>query len=322
MGKTAIIILNYNNPADTINCIDSVERFNTAPVKYVIVDNGSTAPGVVSDIDNFLCGRFGENYRCLSEGDPVPESLPYVTFFVSKTNDGYARGNNKGISLVENDPEIERLLILNNDILFIEDIIPGLCEKMDSIHDCAIISPLLLKKDRTDIDVDCARLDTSLCDLILNNILTPISWFFPKFFEKFFNRKMLLYSKSAPYPKLLQIELPSGSCMLIDKEFFKSIGCFDPNTFLYYEENILYRKIKATNKVNYLYTDLKCIHIGSSTISVILGSKTISKLVDSSDYYVRTYLSPSLLTYWIFKLSCVGVKLCAVIKDRYHRYIK
>ena len=39
--KTAIIILNYNNPDATIACVESVERFNTAPVRYIIVDNGS-----------------------------------------------------------------------------------------------------------------------------------------------------------------------------------------------------------------------------------------------------------------------------------------
>ena len=38
--STAVVILNYNNSEDTINCIKSVEENNTADVKYVVVDNG------------------------------------------------------------------------------------------------------------------------------------------------------------------------------------------------------------------------------------------------------------------------------------------
>ena len=38
--STGIVILNFNNAAATIDCIRSIEKFNTAPVKYYVVDNG------------------------------------------------------------------------------------------------------------------------------------------------------------------------------------------------------------------------------------------------------------------------------------------
>ncbi|MDE7148107.1 MAG: glycosyltransferase, partial [Duncaniella sp.] len=144
MKKTAIIILNYNNPSDTIACIKSVERYNTAPVKYVIVDNGSTDGVSVPEIDAFLSGAFAGEYKRVREADAVSGTLPHVTFLTSLSNDGYARGNNKGIALTADDDEIDRLMILNNDILFIEDIIPALKEAQDHLPACAIISPLLL----------------------------------------------------------------------------------------------------------------------------------------------------------------------------------
>ena len=43
--STGILILNYNNAADTIHCIDSIRQFNTAPVKYIVV--GPVFPGKV-----------------------------------------------------------------------------------------------------------------------------------------------------------------------------------------------------------------------------------------------------------------------------------
>ena len=39
--KTGVIILNYNNSQDTINCINSFLAVNKEPYKIVVVDNGS-----------------------------------------------------------------------------------------------------------------------------------------------------------------------------------------------------------------------------------------------------------------------------------------
>lgn len=41
ISKTCIIILNYNNVEDTIQCIDSIERVNTATIKYIVVENNT-----------------------------------------------------------------------------------------------------------------------------------------------------------------------------------------------------------------------------------------------------------------------------------------
>ena len=53
---TAIIILNYNNSEDTIKCIESVERYNSADVKYIVVDNGSTRQSVITEISEYIKG--------------------------------------------------------------------------------------------------------------------------------------------------------------------------------------------------------------------------------------------------------------------------
>ena len=58
---TALIILNYNNYEDTINCIKSVEQYNTAPIKYVIVDNGSTRHECIAKLSGFLAKILGIN---------------------------------------------------------------------------------------------------------------------------------------------------------------------------------------------------------------------------------------------------------------------
>ena len=58
MKSTALIILNFNNYKDTINCIESVEKYNTAPIKLIIVDNASTALGASEALRDYLIGRY------------------------------------------------------------------------------------------------------------------------------------------------------------------------------------------------------------------------------------------------------------------------
>lgn len=145
INYTGIIILNYNNSIDTINCINSVEHFNTSPIKYIIVDNGSTCSDVVEEIDSFLEKNLEQNMSKLVM-KKCCKFLPKACFFISPTNDGYAQGNNKGLMIAEKDTTITDILILNNDILFTEDIIPKLKEIRHDMISPGIISPLLLKK--------------------------------------------------------------------------------------------------------------------------------------------------------------------------------
>lgn len=58
---TAVLILNYNNAKDTINCIRSVQQYNTAAIRYVVVENGSNAE-TISAVSNFLKSTFGADY--------------------------------------------------------------------------------------------------------------------------------------------------------------------------------------------------------------------------------------------------------------------
>jgi hypothetical protein len=284
---TAIIILNYNNSEDTVNCINSIEQFNTAEIKYIIVDNGSPRQEAVPILQEYLAQKFGEAYLFMKEGDNAPKTLPRVTLYASTVNDGYACGNNKGLRITEGDDEVSRILILNNDILFVDDIIPGLIRKADSLDDCAIISPVLYKKDMQGLDLNCARRAIKVSELIKKNFLHYVYRLINK--ECISNRYLIDEGYHTRGTNIIPIELPSGSCMLIDKDFFKGIGYFDPNTFLYNEEDILYAKIRKKGKKNYLDLDTKCIHLGASSTNSSPSLFIVDSGFNSECYYVHNY---------------------------------
>lgn len=287
MKTTCVIILTYNNSSDTLNCIESVLNYNSAPIKLVVVDNGSNTMEAVNDLKAGLYHLFKDNLTVLNESDcAFSGSLAKATLLLSASNDGYASGNNKGLRLAFQDDEIDTLLILNNDILFVEDIIPKLRNDLEAKPDAAIVSPVLYKKDLVKIDNNCARCTVSVNDLILMHF--P----FPKDPFGVARRKQMPVPSS---PGLFQIEMPSGSCMMVRKDLFEKIGGFDPNTFLYYEENILAEKIRRAGYKIYLDTEMRCIHLGATSTKKTQSKFIVGCSLDSMNYFVSTYKSPNAL---------------------------
>lgn len=279
MGKTAVVILEYNNVADTVNCVDSVRKHNSAPIKFIVIDNGSTKSGVVDELDAYFASHF-DNYRLLRDGDELTEAvLPELTYLVSPTNDGYANGNNKARALVNADPEIDKVLILNSDILFVEDILPALSKGLE-LPGAAIVCPVLFKKGLKEVDGNCSRRPLSSNEVI--------SMFFPYPYDplRVTERRRKRFEIGRGF---VPIDLPSGSCMLLRKDTFERLGWFDPGTFLYFEEDILYEKIHALGMRNYLDTDTKCIHLGATTTKSSPSGFVFKSGMNSAQYFLAKY---------------------------------
>ena len=301
MEHVGIVILNYNNSSDTINCIESVLKYTTVPIKIVVVDNGLNDVNSIIEISNYLTENVKkEEYVDINVKKVSPILLPKITLLKLEANLGYALGNKKGIELLYRDSSVESIMILNNDILFIENIIPDLLKELSILEKAFLVSPLLLKKDGVSIDYTCARNNYSFKEFILSYI--------SKFFDPFSIRKkiyqknhLLINNPGLLNEQYFEIEMPSGSCMLARKDDFRKIGDFDSNTFLYCEENILSKKVKAIGMKNYLLTQSRCIHLGASSTSKSKSSFIAKCSKDSILYYVRKYENPSFLSFYVFK---------------------
>jgi len=308
-----ILILNYNDPKTTISCIESIVAVNTYPSKCLIVDNASKDDSV-QEIGDYLQSTYGDRYEKM----PQQNVLKDFSLVVAGENGGYARGNNFGLRYLENDPEIDYVLILNSDVLFTDDIIKPLVDKLESLPDAGLVSPLLYCKDRKTIDYNCAR------TCIGNRQLIEIFLFHYHDFGGRISRarsecKILKMHPEMLEQDLVQIELPSGSCMLIRKELFREIGWFDSNTFLYYEENILFKKLLKLGKRNYIYTKVSCIHLGAQSTSKTPVPFLKVKESESAIYYLRSYgnmtLGQKLLAAVAFKSFLLRMKLAAAYRS-------
>lgn len=288
MSFTAIIILQYGNSRATIECIESVQRYNTAPVRYIVVDNASPDPADADAVGRYL------------------ETLPVEAMLVrSPVNDGYARGNNRGLEPAYADPRVDTVLILNNDILFVEDIIPRLRDDIGRLDRCALVSPLLYKPGLTGIDFSCARNTMSFRYMLAFNLLVLHA-------TPGMNRRLAV--PVVPYRGAMPVELISGSCIMCRKALFEIIGGFDPGTFLYMEENILSERLRRLDLVSYIDTDIKCIHVGAATISKTRSRAMLMRMFDSQYYFVRNYMNHGCVKGAIYRLSQLWVKIVLTIR--------
>ena len=94
--KVYIIVLNYNNAADTIECLESLREIKYANYEVILVDNASS-----DNSDSILSSYASE----------------YIHYIRNEYNYGYAAGNNIGIRYAMQRNDGSFVWILNNDTI-------------------------------------------------------------------------------------------------------------------------------------------------------------------------------------------------------------
>lgn len=123
-----VIILNWNLPADTITCVESVLAANYPNKEILVVDNGSSDNSI-----NIISNHFGTQIDIIS----LDKNL------------GFGPGNNQGISIAAK-RGAEYILLLNNDTVIDPDMICELVECAESDLHIGIASPMIYYANQPD----------------------------------------------------------------------------------------------------------------------------------------------------------------------------
>ena len=311
--STGIVILNYNGAEDTKKCLRSIVEYNTAPVKYIVVDNGSTKEDDVKVISDFMSETFGESFTVLGDNDK-DGSLSPASLIVSPTNDGYAEGNNKGLRFAFRDPEIEDVIILNNDVTFASDIIPVLKKYQSSLDNVGILTPILFNLDGS-VELPCARRTPTNWEVIVPFLMFKRNYF-GILSRMSSSQKILHVNPDFALRDYFPIDIPSGAFMFMDKNILKDEGGLDKGTFLYYEENILCRKLSSAGYRNYCIPLVKAIHIGGNTTGKSPNLFLQKCNLESADYYLRSFAGMSHPQRLVWSIVKALWKLKFRIKER------
>ncbi|SFH76488.1 glycosyltransferase [Pisciglobus halotolerans] len=295
MKKIGIVILNYLNYSDTIECVDSLKKQTNQNFEIVIVDNYSK----------------NESFKVLSE---LYKKEKKIHVLKTETNLGYAKGNNAGIRFCKEKLGIFNVLIVNNDVIFYEEDYIDYFLKTPFDKNIGAIGTKIIGSDGKNQNPVYTPITTKrvLKDAIY---FTLEKWDILKFYtflKTAFNKSILNnQEKSVAVEDEDEDEkkegkyILHGSAIFLTDNYLNQMEGFYPKTFLYYEENIL-AIIMEKLDLKMIYTDnAEIYHKEDQSSALSFGN-------DSKIF--RTYLVDSM---WI----AVKVKFSSIkrIKETINR---
>lgn len=252
--EIVFVILNYNTYVETVECIESIEnKLDTDNYKIVIVDNASRDSSA-ADLRN--------KYKDSDKVDIIE----------TDENLGFARGNNVGIKYANEQYHPEFMVVLNSDTELIQDDLYSKLKKEYMRSGFALLGPLILTADgRCDNsphypptyshvaqELSAFEKESKIIKWGLYRPYCGIRYFRKLIEEKVFKKQKEIH-RNMEFHKYQQQVVLQGCFVVFSQKAFEVVDGFMPDTFLYYEEPILYLKLMKHNLMT-VYTPEICIY--------------------------------------------------------------
>lgn len=264
MPDVSVIIVNYNGFDLLDKCIETLVWFTKCKYEIIVVDNGSSSGDVT-----LITSKYDE-----------------VKTIKLTENKGFAGANNIGFNIATG----KYLLLLNNDIVFIEDAISKSIEYSKTIDDTAIIGCKLLNEDGSH-QISIVDFDT------LSNLFGE-NYFLYKVFPngKYFSK----YHRNLELGEVpIEVDVVKGAYFLIPRKVLNKVGLLDEKFFFYYEETeYCYRYKNLGGKVIY-FPQASIIHLGGSSSDTNFWFKFYNQHVAKVKYFQKHFYSMK------FILACI-----------------
>jgi len=220
--KVGIIVLNWNRPADTLECLDSLLPFVRQRIATIICcDNGSTDDSlkIIINWAEKIFNTVLTGSLLLDHDQYHHAPVPSFVLISSGVNRGYAGGNNVGIRYALKTRAFEYIWILNNDTVVEENTLPALIKSAETFPEIGLFGSTIV--DYSDPEkIQCA----GGCRYF--PLLTIV--------KNVFQGEKLSTVLSGE--KEICLDYIAGASMFIRNQVIQAIGLLNENYFLYYEE--------------------------------------------------------------------------------------
>ncbi len=273
--KVSIIILNWNNWRDTIECLESVYQIAYSNYDVIVVDNGSE-DGSINTIEDYAKGKIiveSPFFKFSSENKPI-QVIKYtrqeleaeggkkkdlkdlatnrkIFIIRNEKNDGFAKANNVAIKYVLKDSDPDYVLLLNNDTVVDKSFLNDLVGVAESDPTIGVASPkVYFYSEPRKIQFARTRLELNRGRTI------PIGGG---------------ETDSGRHENIQDTDFCTGSCMLIKREVLQKIGLLDTGYFAYWEDTDYCQRAKVGGFRVVYGPPAKIWHKGSSSGRKISG---------------------------------------------------
>lgn len=243
--NTAIIILNWNGGADTIDCLKTV--IDTSASSHIIVWDNHSTDNSVAEIGQWLSGN-NISYTTVSESEITQLQFPKgkVSLVTAQHNYGFAKGVNYALRQIIQSHNYAYAWLLNNDAMASPQSLQEMVKKMEEDASTAFVGSVILDGNDRNL-VQCCGV---------------------KYFKYFGVSK--LQFKDRKWTELRKEDIianktdyQNGASLLVRMSALNEIGLMDERFFLYSEEHDWQFRAAQLGYKNVIATDSIIYHKGS-----------------------------------------------------------
>ncbi|MEX2008434.1 MAG: glycosyltransferase family 2 protein [Candidatus Spechtbacterales bacterium] len=236
--RVSVLVLNWNNPGDTIECLQSLRGVTYPNFTVVAIDNGSEDDSL-AQLKKFQAANDDYGLVILENGK----------------NLGYAGGNNAGIRYAL-DSRADYIWVLNNDTSVDPNVLNELVKEAEREPDIGMLAPAILFYDQPRLiwfggtsDRSWRRMDKGFTDTCA-------------YFKKRLTKDMVAED----------VSFITGAAMLIRAADVRKVKGFDERFFLYFEDTDLSLRFRKAGKRLRWVPRARVWHKVSATSKRALGS--------------------------------------------------
>lgn len=239
----SVIIVNYHSVQMAIDCIRSIfQKTSNITYEIIVVDNAS-----------------GDNSIEVLEQTFDSQ----ITVIASEQNLGFGKANNLGAKIAQG----KYLFLLNPDTILVNNAIDILFQYLEDHSEVGVAGGNLFAPDMSPAPSYCLKFDD------IETERKSASWkeiLAGKFKQKALNRskkEQKLFENEFNYDDVTKrVAYIFGADMMLKKELFHGVGGFDPDFFMYAEEEELSWRITNNGYNIVSVPQAKIIHLEGATV--------------------------------------------------------
>ena len=282
----SVIIINYKTPDLVIDCVRSIKQM-TEDISYeiIVVDNASD-DGSVELIKQ--------------------ELRDDVALIESETNLGFGKANNLGVRQVNG----KYVFLLNSDTVLINNAIKILYDYMEQSPKVGAVGGNLYSvdlKENSSFSMNFDDIESIKKQASWGSIITEVlsRQFRQKFYNEEQKRKYAYKNTFNHSNEPMEVGYIFGSDMMLSRELYNQMGGFDPEFFMYAEEEELSWRI---HKAGYKIVSVpmaKIIHLDGGTFKrdqSFNSRQFVMRMTGAMIYYKKRFGNNGMDEFYYYKM--------------------
>jgi GT2 family glycosyltransferase len=220
--RIGVVIINFNGEKDTIECLESLLKTKTSgrEILICVVDNASRA----------------ESVTYLTSHIPKTKAPFTIQVLKEKENKGFTGGNNVGMHYVIT-KGVDAIVILNNDTTVDPELIENLSKGLEDHVDAGIVVPKIYFAKGHEYHKDRYK----------ESERGKVIWYAGGEIDMAHvigKHRGVDEVDKGQFDKEIQTLFATGCCFIIRKEVIGTVGIFDNDYFLYFEDADLSERVR------------------------------------------------------------------------------